>query len=181
MSDSQLLELAGQQHGYFTTAQAEAAGISRRALVGRLLRGLIERDSRGVYRFTQYPPTPRDEFYAFQASAPGATFSHDTALEFYGLSDVLPTTIYVTVPPSSGLKPRPGITIHRSKLDPRDRVLRDDLWLTSLPRTLLDCARRGTDSGQLLAALEAGCERGLLGRDALARLTSTYPFMGRIR
>jgi hypothetical protein len=86
----------------------------------------------------------------------------------------------VTVPPSSGLKPRPGVTIHRSKIAPLDRVLRDDLWLTSLPRTLLDCARLGTDPEQLLAALEAGRERGLLGPDALARLTNTYPFAGKI-
>ena len=181
MSEIGLLELAGQQHGYFTTAQAEAAGISRRALAGRQQKGLIERASHGLYRLRQYPPTPRDEFYALQTSAPGATFSHDTALEFYGLSDVLPTTIHATVPASSGLKPRPGITIHRSKLDPCDRVLRDDLWLTSLPRTFLDCARLGTDSEQLLAALEAGRERGLLGRDAMTRLAGTYPFAGRIR
>ena len=85
------------------------------------------------------------------------------------------------MPPSSGLNPRRGITIHRSKLDPRDRVLRDDLWLTSLSRTLLDCARLGTDAEQLLAALEAGRERGLLGRDALVRLANTYPYAGRVR
>ncbi len=56
-----------------------------------------------------------------------------------------------------------------------------DVWLTSLPRTLLDCARLGTDSEQLLAALEVGRERGLPGRDDLARLTNTYPFAGKIR
>ena len=44
MSDSQLLELAGQLHGYFTTAQAEAARISRRALVGRLLQSHFSQD-----------------------------------------------------------------------------------------------------------------------------------------
>ena len=181
MSDGQLLEVAGQQHGYFTTAQAEAAGISRRALVGRRRKGLIERAAHGLYRLRQYPPTPRDEYYALQAGAPAATFSHDTALELYGFSDVLPSTIHLTVPPSSGLKPRRVITIHRSKLDPRDRVLRDDLWLTSLSRTLLDCARLGTDAEQLLAALEAGRERGLLGRDALVRLANTYPYAGRVR
>ena len=181
MSEIELLELAGQQHGYFTTAQAATAGISRRALAGRQRKGLLERASHGVYRLRHYPPTPRDEFYALQVSVPGATFSHDTALECYGLSDVLPSTIHVIVLASSGLKPRPGITIHRSKLDPRDRILRDDLWLTSLPRTLLDSARLGTDSEQLLAALEAGRKRGLLGPDELARLAGTYPFAGRIR
>lgn len=181
MSETDLLELAGNQHGYFTTAQAEAAGISRRALVGRRRNGLIERAAHGLYRLRSYPPTPRDEYYALQAGAPAATFSHDTALEFYGLSDVLPSTIHVIMPPSSGLKPRPGLTIHRSRLAPRDRVLRDDLWLTSLPRTLLDCARIGTDAGQLLGALEAGREHGLLDPDALARLRNTYPFAGSTR
>src|SRR5689334_19936502 len=130
MSERELLELAGQQHGFFTTAQASAAGISRRALVGRLHRGLVERERHGVYRLPQYPPTPRDELYAIQAAAPSATFSHDTALEIYGLSDVLPRTIHLTMAPTSGLKPRPGITIHRSRIAPGDRVLRDDLWLT---------------------------------------------------
>ena len=178
MSEIALLELAGQQHGYFTTAQAESAGVSRRALAGRQRKGLLERTSHGTYRLPQYPPSPRDEFYALQTSAPGATFSHETALGFFDLSDVLPTTIHVTVDPSSGLKPRRGVTIHRSRIEPRDRVLRDDLWLTSLPRTLLDCARLGTDAEQLLGALEAGRERGLLGGDDLKRLSRTYPFEG---
>jgi predicted transcriptional regulator of viral defense system len=180
MSDVDLLELAGHQHGYFTTAQAETAGISRRALVGREHRGLIERAAHGLYRLRQYPMTSMDNFYALQASVPAATFSHDTALELYALSDVLPTTIHVTVPPESGLKPRPGITVHRSRIDPRDRTLRDDLWLTSLARTLLDCARAGTDAEQLLAALAAGRELGLLPPETLARLDGVCPFAGRI-
>lgn len=178
MSEIDLLELAGQQHGYFTTAQAEVAGVSRRALVGRQRKGLLDRTFFGTYRLRQYMSGPRDEFYALQTSAPEATFSHETALEFYELSDVLPTTIHVTMAPSSGLKPRRGVTIHRSRIEPNDRVLRDDLWLTSLPRTLLDCARLGTDSEQLLVALETGRERGLLGRDDLERLWHTFPFMG---
>lgn len=181
MSDVDLLELAGQQHGYFTTTQAKVAGVSRRALAGRHRKGLIARESHGVYRLVQYPPTPRDELYTLQVSVRGATFSHNTALEIYGLSDVLSTTIHLTIPPSSGLKPRQGVTIHRSNLHPLDRVLRDDIWLTSLPRTLLDCARLGTDAEQLIAALQAGRERGLLGEDALARLSSTYPFQNVLR
>ncbi|MEA2026108.1 MAG: type IV toxin-antitoxin system AbiEi family antitoxin domain-containing protein [Chloroflexota bacterium] len=179
MSDADLLKLAGNQHGYFTTAQAEAVGISRRALNWRTRQGVVEHVAHGLYRLGGYPPGARDELYALQAIIPTAVFSHETALEAYGLSDVLPSTIHLTVPPASGLKPRPGVTIHRSELVRTERVLRDDLWLTTVSRTLLDCARWGTDLGQLLAAFEAGHERGMFDPSALARLGQVYPFSGR--
>jgi predicted transcriptional regulator of viral defense system len=176
MSEKDLLEITGAQHGYFTAAQAAAAGISRRALVGRARHGLIERIAYGLYRSSGYPSGPRDEFYALQTSVPTATFSHETALELYGLSDVLPRTIHVTVPSASGLKPRAGTTIHRSDLAPTERTLHDDLWVTDQARTFRDCARWGTDPEQLLAAFDAARERGMIGSEAAARLRSTYPF-----
>jgi predicted transcriptional regulator of viral defense system len=181
MSQAELLTLAGSQHGYFTTAQAEAAGISRRALLGRHRKGLLERSAFGLYRLPQFPPGPLDELYALQAIAPAATFSHETALQLYGLSDVLPKTIHLTVAPESGLKPRAGVTIHRSRIGPDDRILRDDLWLTSLRRTLADCARIGTDAEQLLAALTEGRDRGLLTPDDLPSLAPLYPFSSALR
>jgi predicted transcriptional regulator of viral defense system len=176
MSEADLLHLAATQHGYFSTAQAAAAGISRRALVGRVRRGVIERAAHGVYRLAGTPATEMDSFYAFSVEAPSATFSHDTALELYGVSDVLPRTVHVTVPPASGLKPRPGYTIHRSVIAPSERVLRDAVWVTSFARTLADCARGGTDPDQLLAALVEGRQRALLTPDDLARLRRLRPF-----
>jgi predicted transcriptional regulator of viral defense system len=181
MSESDLLTLAGSQHGYFTTAQAEAAGISRRALFGRHRKGLLERTAFGLYRLPQFPPGPRDELYALQAIAPRATFSHETALQLFELSDVLPRTIHLTVAPESGFKPRTGVSIHRSRIQPDERILRDDLWLTSPRRTLIDCARIGTDAEQLVAALAEGRDRGLLTRDDLRGLALIYPYAGVLR
>jgi predicted transcriptional regulator of viral defense system len=176
MAESDLLHLAAAQHGYFSTAQAAAAGISRRALVDRARRGLVERVAHGVYRLAGTPASQLDSFYAFSVRAPSATFSHDTALELYGVSDVLPRTVHITVPPGSGLKPRPGYTIHRSDIAPAERLLRDGIWVTSFARTLADCARSGTDAGQLLAAFVEGRERALLSADDIARLRRLYPF-----
>ncbi len=176
MDESNLLQLAAAQHGYFSTAQAAAAGISRRALVDRVRRGVIERAAHGVYRLAGTPASHLDSFYAFSVEAPSATFSHDTALELYGVSDVLPRTIHVTVPPGSGLKPRPGYTIHRSVIAPSERVLRDGVWVTSLARTLADCAKSGTDPEQLVAALSEGRERAMLTADDITRLRRLYPF-----
>lgn len=176
MAESDLLHLAAAQHGYFSTAQAAAAGISRRALVDRARRGLVERVAHGVYRLAGTPASPLDGFYAFSVQAPSATFSHDTALELYGVSDVLPRTVHITVPPGSGLKPRPGYTIHRSAIGPAERVLRDGVWVTSFARTLADCAKGGTDPDQLLAAFVEGHERALLSAEDIARLGRLYPF-----
>ena len=176
MAESDLLHLAAAQHGYFSTVQAAAAGISRRALVDRVRRGVIERVAHGVYRLAGTPASHLDSFYAFSVEAPSATFSHDTALELYGVSDVLPRTVHVTVPPGSGLKPRPGLTIHRSAIAPSERMLRDGVWVTSFARTLADCAKIGTDPDQLIAALAEGRERAMLTADDFVRLRRLYPF-----
>jgi predicted transcriptional regulator of viral defense system len=176
MSELDLLTIAGRQHGYFTTAQAADAGISRRALVGRRRRGLLERAAFGLYRLPQFPPGPLDELYALQTIAPGATFSHETALQLHALADTLPRTIHLTVEPGSGLRRRPGVTIHRSRIAPDDRILRDDLWLTSARRTLVDCARLGTDPNQLVVAFRDARERGLLTARDRRHLSRTYPW-----
>ena len=94
----------------------------------------------------------------------------------YGLSDLLPRTTHFTVPPGTGFKPRPGLTIHHMRLTDDERVLRDGLWLTSLPGTLLDAARAGTDPDQLLAAAHDARDRALLSPAAIARLASRYPY-----
>lgn len=170
MSDARLLEIAAYQHGYFTAAQAIAEGVSYRALTARRQRGAIERVEHGLYRLRHYPITPRDEMHAIGTLMPSAAFSHETALQIWGLSDVLPRTIHVTIPPASGIKPRPGMTIHRSVLDAADIVIRDDLRVTAVVRTLLDAARDGTDPGQLHAAWDEGRARGLFRQTDLDRL-----------
>lgn len=176
MNEAELLEIAGNQHGYFTTAQAEAAGISRRALSGRVRKGILEHPAHGLYRLPQYRATPLDEFYELQTIAPDATFSHDTALSLYEISDVLPIKIHLTIPPTSGMKPRPGVRLHRSAIDRRERVLRNGLWLTSPARTLLDCARAGLDPAQLLGAGREARSRAMLSRAEVEDLSSVYPF-----
>lgn len=176
MSEQDLLAIAASQHGFFTTGEAGLAGISRRALSGRAKRGLIERVAHGVYRLRQYPATPHDDLYALQVAAPDATFSHDTALELYEITDLVPRTTHITVPPASGMKGRSGVTIHRSRLERDDRVLRDGLWVTSLARTLLDGLRTGVDTDQLLEAFAIGVERALLGPGDIARLSLREPY-----
>ena len=54
-----LFATASEQHGFFTAPQAARAGFSRRMLVHYARSGEFIRERRGVYRFRDYPSSPR--------------------------------------------------------------------------------------------------------------------------
>jgi len=179
MSWEDLLATAGNQHGYFTTAQAAEHGISRRALTWRAQQGSAQRLGHGLYRLPHWPPDPYDELYALQAIAPFGTFSHDTALILLGLTDIIPSTIHFTIPETSRLRSRPGVTLHRSRHGAMtDRTLRDGLWVSTARRALLDAAREGADPDQLVSAARDARERAMLTPDDLVKLRRHPPFTG---
>jgi predicted transcriptional regulator of viral defense system len=177
MSWDELLATAAAQHGYFTTAQAAEHGISRRALTWRTQHGSAERAGHGLYRLPHWPIDVDDDLYAHQAQAPFGTFSHETALSLLGLSDVIPLTIHFTIPETSRLRPRPGVTLHRSRHGAStDRTLRDGLWVSTARRALLDAARNGVDPEQLILAARDARARAMLTPYDLAELRRHPPF-----
>jgi len=179
MSWEDLLASAAAQHGYFTTEQAVEHGISRRALTWRAQHGSAERTAHGLYRLPHWPIGANDELYALQALAPFGTFSHDTALNLLGLSDIIPSTIHVTIPETSRLRSRPGVTLHRSRHGAMtDRNLRDGLWVSTARRALLGAAREGADPDQLISAVRDARARAMLTADDLAELRRHPPFAG---
>ena len=179
MSWEDLLSTAAAQHGYFTTEQAAEHGISRRALTWRAQQGSAERVAHGLCRMPHWPPDPLDELYALQAIAPFGTFSHDTALTLLELADIIPSTIHFTIPETSRLRSRPGVTLHRSRHGAMtDRTLRDGLWVSTARRALLDAAREGADPDQLISAARDARERAMLTPVDLAELRRQAPFAG---
>jgi predicted transcriptional regulator of viral defense system len=179
MSWEDLLETAAAQHGYFTTDQAAEHGISRRALTWRAQQGSAQRIGHGLYRLPHWPPDPSDELYALQAIAPFGTFSHDTALTLLGLTAIIPSSIHFTIPETSRLRSRPGVTLHRSRRGAMtDRTLRDGLWVSTARRALLDAAREGADPDQLVSAARDARARALLTPADLAELRGQAPFAG---
>jgi predicted transcriptional regulator of viral defense system len=126
-----------------------------------------------------WPADPAHELYALQALAPFGTFSHDTALTLLGLTDIIPSTIHFTIPETSRLRPRPGVTLHRSRRGAMtDRNLRDGLWVNTARRALLDATREGADPDQLISAARDARERAMLTPDDLASLRRHPPFAG---
>ena len=179
MSWDDLLSTAAAHHGFFTTAQAAEHAISRRALSWRAQHGSAERIAHGLYRLPHWPPDPADQLYALQALAPFGTFSHDTALTLLGLSDIIPSTIHLTIPEASRLRSRPGVTLHRSRHGAAtDRAPRDGLWVSTARRALIDAAREGADPDQMVSAARDARQRAMLTPDDLAELRRHAPFAG---
>ena len=179
MSWDDLLSTAAAQHGFFTTAQAAEHGISRRALTWRAQHGSAGHVGHALYRLAHWPVGADDELHALQTIAPSGTFSHDTALTLLGLSDIIPSTIHLTIPETSRLRPRPGVTLHRSRHGATtDRALRDGLWVSTARRALLDAAREGAAPDQLVSAAHDARGRAMLTPDDLVELRRHAPFAG---
>ena len=94
-----LREVALDQYGFVTTAQAEEAGVSAPSLAMLVKRGRLERVVRSVYRVPQVPPASFDRFMLalLWTGCDEAALSHETALDAYDVCDVNPTSIHVVV------------------------------------------------------------------------------------
>lgn len=175
MGWSELRRIAMPQRGYFRAEQALSAAVTRRELTAAKSRGDIIGVRYGLFRLADHLSTPLDPQFEVGISIPAGTLSHETALDLHGLSDVAPTAVHVTVPVSSGVKPRTSVVVHRSDLQASERQRRSGLWVTSPARTIRDCARAKIGIAQLQAAFEAAVERGLIAHDDAVAIKATYP------
>lgn len=91
----QIEHIAGENSGIITTAQVEAAGISRAALKQYVEGRRLARVCKGLYVLEN---GIADEYALLQARSGKALFSYGTALFFWGLSDRVPHMIDLTVP-----------------------------------------------------------------------------------
>lgn len=166
-----LFDIAATQSGYFTTAQARTSGYSRALLAHHAATGRFVRARRGLYRFRQYPSSPREEVMAaWLAMAPDAVVSHESALDLLGLADTIPDHIHLTVPRSKrSLRPQQQVTLHTATQPPQpdEIVVREGMKLTSPSRTILDVAQSAGAPDQVARAIRQALEGGLTTRDRL--------------
>ncbi|HEY42930.1 MAG TPA: hypothetical protein G4O11_03000 [Anaerolineae bacterium] len=167
-----LYEVAEEQAGYFTTAQSYMLGFSRPLLTYHTRTGKFIRVSHGIYRLTHFPASPfEDLFIAWLRTGPHSVISHESALSAYGLSDVLPGEIHVTVPRTASRRRR-GIRLHTNRLNPEDVTWREGLKVTTVPRTIADVAATGLAKEFVHQAIQEAMQRGLTDREALLEMAS---------
>jgi hypothetical protein len=168
--ESRILAAAGRQHGLVTTPQLLAAGWSKDVIAGRLRDGWLTRVQYGVYLAG---PLATEHTLAMAAVlATGGVSSHYPAAVLWDLRPAREGPIDVTTPRK--LRSRPGITVHRSALDPRDITRRHGIPTTSAARTILDLAATEPTAELERALNEAGLQRRVSPR-SLDEQFSRYP------
>jgi predicted transcriptional regulator of viral defense system len=160
-----LYALASAQAGYFTTKQARAHGVSWRALTHHAHSGRFQRVRRGLYRFRDYPSSPREDVVAawLAVGAERSVVSHETALDIYDLTDLIPSAVHLTVPRAQrGLRPPAGVQLHTTLQPVREDevTIREGMRLTTPERTLLDTAEAGTAPDQVERGILTAIKRG---------------------
>lgn len=177
----QLYEIAEQQAGYFTSAQAQAVGFSRPLLSYYTKTGRFDRIRQGIYRLVQFPGSPyEDLFVAWLRTGPDSVISHESALAVYELSDVLPGEVHVIVPRTASRR-RKGIRQHTNRLRTDEVTWRAGLPITTVARTIADVITSGLAQEQVGQAIREALRRGLTTRERLlAQATRRGGRIGRV-
>lgn len=163
----QLYDFIEDQAGYFTAAQARTAGFSWERLSNSAKSGKFLRISAGVYRLAQFPHSAHEDlFYAWLVTGPNSAISHESALAFYELSDVLPGEIHIIVPRTASRR-RKNIRLHTNQLAQDEVTKRGGLQITTVARTIADVANRGLAEDQVRQAIREAIQRGLVSQEEL--------------
>lgn len=167
MTDTQLYAIAERQAGYFSALQARQAGFSKALLSHHVKSGRFLRLRRGVYRLAHFLEMPHaDLFIAWLAAGEKAVVSHESALLLYGLTDLLPTEIHLTVLRTASRR-LPGVRFHTAYLSPEEVTTRQGLPVTTVPRTLVDVLRSSVAEEWVRQAVQQALARGLVSAAAL--------------
>lgn len=91
-----IYEIAADNFGLVTSAEAREAGVSNNELVQYARRGKIERVGQGVYRLVQRIPEPNDAYaLAVALVGPGAYLYGEAVLGMLGLCPTNPAYLHV--------------------------------------------------------------------------------------
>jgi predicted transcriptional regulator of viral defense system len=142
----ELLPLAEQNDGLLTASQARALRIKDSVLARLTQRGKLERVARGVYRIPYFPVDRLSQYreavlWARASHGPEqVALSHETALGVFGISDVNPSRVHLTVPKDARLRRRKPkwIVIHRGDMARSDLTTHEGLPVTTVAKSVFD-------------------------------------------
>lgn len=172
----QLFEIADRQQGYFTNAQAELCGFSRTNFHRYISNGEWIKEYRGIYRLARYPITNRPELVLWnlwsrnKSGIVQGVWSHETALDIYELSDVMPAKMHMTVPKKfrkRAAMPK-VLVLHFEDLPKEDIRFQQGYMVTSPLRTLIDIVESNRLSNDLVSqALHDALHKGVVSREEI--------------
>lgn len=169
---NRIAEVAADNYGYITADEAAAADIDPHRLLELARRGQIERRGTALYRVPLIPPTPLDGYREATLWPRGAhaVISHETALDLYGLGDVNPAKIHITVPRAH--RPRRQVPdqyrLHREDLRESEMTIYEGIPIVTAAKAIDQARRLGPPL--LRQAIDEGSRRGLISDTEAERL-----------
>ncbi len=172
--EDRLFQIAENQQGYFTSRQAEECGFSRSNFHRELRSGRWSKEEiRGVYRLANYPIVSRPElalwmlWSADKQGHPQGVWSHETALDIHGLSDVAPAKLHMSVPQTfrKSTEIPNNLCLHFADEIPQPEIeIRQGYRVTTPLRTLADIIHEGTTQHEQieLAILDLAIQKSLI-------------------
>jgi predicted transcriptional regulator of viral defense system len=157
-----LFNLAANQGGYFTAAQAKKIGYSYPAQAHHVGAGNWLRIDRGLFRLAEWIPNIHDDLIRWTLWSRGrAVVSHQSALSVHGVGEFESARVHLTVPPRFSMRD-PAIALHHADLADSDVVERTGFKLTTVIRSLVDIAALAAEEDQLTRTIQEARESGLL-------------------
>lgn len=180
---NRLYETAASQDGLFTTRQAAEAGYSPALLIHYQRKAKVVRVHRGIYRLVHFPASENEHLaVAWLWSEQAGVISHQSALLLYGLSDILPSRIHLTLPGSWShrrFRVPADIVLHHADMLPNDQTWFGAVPVTTPRRTLEDCAQEGLSPELLRQAAQQAFRSGLVAKAELDSVAKALaPFGG---
>jgi len=183
-------DIAADQWGLLTTAQAVAAGVTRMMLSRMVERGELERVMQGVYatpaatggELTQRraawlsldPATPAH--VRLEKPEDSGVLSHASAAAMHNIGDILEPQTEVTLPTRYRAR-RDELRTHRAVLEPHEVILVDGLPVTTPARTVADLLLAGHDQDHVATVVADALRRDLTNvqglQDALEGIESS--------
>lgn len=170
-----LFGIADRQQGYFTSREAEECGYHRSHFRRYIDSGEWKKELRGVYRLARYPVTDRPEIAVWSLWSRGrrgtqGVWSHETALDIYELSDVMPSKMHMTVSKRfrKGTAIPKVLILHYDELKEEEIRHQQGYRVTTPIRTLIDTASDRRISNELIIqAINDALKVGLISRHEL--------------
>jgi len=172
--EQKLFEIASRQQGYFSSRQAESCGFSRTNFHRKINSGKWSREHlRGIYRISNFPNTERQDLALWSLWSedrhgnPQGVWSHETALDVHGLSDVAPRKLHMSVP--RGFRKKNSHTEclrfhHVDEIPRTDIEIREGYKVTTPFRTIADIICEGTTQFEHIeqAILDLAIQKSLI-------------------
>ena len=153
--------LASDNFGYFTAAAARELGVLSCELDRWGKMGRIESPARGVYRLSNYPPTPQDPFIAGVMSVGANAYVYgESVLALLNLVPTDPTRLFIATPRRSRRKVAASLVVVAGRKE--DRVSNYDGVPAQTLEDAIRISRGYVRHDRRLRAVEEGVRQGYL-------------------